>query len=100
MVSRISFSSELLSQTMKSFVCRNQWIKLTWFGENAALSSSFGIGHHGHHIGNELIQKKGEYAKSWEVQLEDGERNKGFSDNKNTNALVPGVVSESVKVKV
>ena len=49
---------------------------------------------------NELIQKKGEYAKSWEVQLEDGERNKGFSDNKNTNALVPGVVSESVKVKV
>ena len=49
---------------------------------------------------NELIQKEGEYAKSWEVQLEDGERNKGFSDNKNTNALVPGVVSESVKVKV
>ncbi len=53
MVSRISFSFELLSQIMKSFVCRNQWIKLTWFGENAALSSSFGIGHHGHHIGKE-----------------------------------------------
>jgi hypothetical protein len=53
MVSRRSFSFELLSQIIKSFVCRNQWIKLVWFGENIALSTLFGIGHHGHHLNKE-----------------------------------------------
>eukprot|EP00943_MAST-04B_sp_MAST-4B-sp1_P008776 g8776.t1 len=54
---------------------------------------------------NELIQLKGgEYAKSWKVQLEDNEKNKGFSDNKdaaiNNSNVAPALDTDEVKVKV
>ena len=53
---------------------------------------------------NELIQlKDGEYAKSWKVQLEDNEKNKGFSDNKdsavNNSNVAPALDTDEVKVK-
>ena len=44
MISRLSFSFQLLSKIMKLFVTSNEWVKLTWLGENTLLSSKFGVG--------------------------------------------------------